>query len=706
MTTGGQPENVRNRSGKLVPFDSARIARAVYGAALEALHDAGRADAVAESVRADVLERLTQMPAGEPIPIEYIQDHVEAALMRQGHIEVARCYIIHREDRHRVRAAKSVMGLADDLKLPLNAMEVLRKRYLLRDEEQNVVETPGELFARVAKHVASAQHNYPSDVSEAQTRERFEQMMRHLEFLPNSPTLMNAGTPLGQLAACFVLPVEDSISGIFQSLSDMATIHQTGGGTGFAFSRLRPRGDIVATTKGQASGPVSFMEVFDKATSVIVQGGRRRGANMGILRCDHPDIVEFVQAKADGSAFSNFNLSVAVTDAFMEAAAAAGSFELVNPRTCKAVRSVSASFLFDLIAHAAWSTGDPGLIFIDEINRRNPLPALGNIEATNPCGELPLLPYESCNLGSVNLAKMVSGTQVDWERLRETIHWAVRFLDNVVDLNRYPLPNIKKATLTSRKIGLGVMGLADMLITMGTPYGSARASSFAETLMKFVRDESLAASHALAKVRSHFPHYPDSMLAQADMPLRNATVNTIAPTGTISMIAGCSSGIEPLFAVSFVRNVLSGSKLMEVNPAFERLARKQGFYSRDLMAEIARRGSISGIKAIPQDVRELFVTAFDLSPRQHLAIQAAFQKYTDNAVSKTINLPTSASVDDVKETYMTAHRLGCKGITVYRYGCKPEQVLSFGGPGAAGQSGPIVVDNDYAGGCFAGECSF
>jgi len=520
---------------------------------------------------------------------------------------------------------------------------------------------------------------------------------------------MNAGTLLGQLSACFCLPVEDSMEGIFGALGDMAKIHQTGGGTGFSFSNLRPKSDIVGTTKGQASGPVSFMSIFDQATGVIVQGGRRRGANMGILRCDHPDIVDFIEAKTQADKFSNFNLSVGATDKFMWAVKENKNFALTNPRTKKKARKVKARALFDLIVNAAWRTGDPGLVFLDEINRRNPTPRIGQIEATNPCGELPLLPYESCNLASINLAKMLKGDLVDWKKLRDTVRLGIRFLDDVIEVNKFPLEQIKQVTLANRKIGLGVMGFADMLIKLGLAYNSPQAVTFAEKLMRFIHKESLEASATLAKERGVFANFSKSIYAKNRLRLRNATVNTIAPTGTISIIAGCSSGIEPVFAISFVRNVLSGTKLFEVNQLFEEVANERKIFQKEILAEIARCGSLQNIKGIPEDIKRVFVTAFDIVPAAHLRIQAAFQKYTDNAVSKTINLPGDATVEDVRDIYLQAHRLKCKGITVYRYGSKPEQVLSFGYSGEIEPriTGELVTAGpEFSGGCAAGTCVF
>jgi ribonucleoside-diphosphate reductase alpha chain len=716
MTPTKAPTRVIKRDGSVAPFDASKIARAVGRAAQEVLLDPGRAEAVARRVTGAVVDRLAGEYVHKTPHIENIQDIVETALMSEGYGRIAKSYILYRESRSQERLAKSALGLKDDLKLPINTMEVLRRRYLLKDQDRRVVETPSELFRRVAHHVASAEAGYDSDVGVDDVEERFYRMMRNREFMPNSPTLMNAGTPLGQLSACFVIPVEDSIEGIFKSLADMARIHQTGGGTGFSFSRLRPKGDLVRSTQGRASGPISFMSIFDKATEVIVQGGRRRGANMGILRCDHPDIVDFIEAKVGSDAMRNFNLSVGATDKFLRAVVENRPFDLVNPRTGKKVRQPGARALFDLIVNAAWRTGDPGLIFLDQINRKNPTPKVGSIEATNPCGEVPLLPYESCILASINLDRMtkagrngdIGGAALDWTKLRDTIHWGVRFLDDVIDANKYPLGPIREITLANRKIGLGVMGFADMLIRLGLPYDSREAVAFAGRLMRFVRKESLAASESLARRRGVFPNFGKSVY-RGGRKLRNATVNTIAPTGTISILAGCSSGIEPLFAVSFVRNVLSGTRLFETDPLFEKVAKDRGFYSRELLAGVARHPSLAAIRSIPDDVKRLFVTAFDVPPRQHLKIQAAFQKYTDNAVSKTINLPVDAAVEDVRDIYLEAHRLRCKGITIYRYGSKVGQVLSIReGEEMQHDERPdfVSADTDYSGGCVGGVCEF
>jgi len=703
------PQRVQKRDGSIVKFDPEKIRHAIFRAAFEVLQDKTKASPIAERLTGIVIKKLVAVYKDKLLHVESIQDTIEATLMSEEYSQIAKSYILYRERRSDLRLAKSVLGIKDDLKLPINTMEVLKKRYLLKDDRQNIIETPSGLFRRVVSHIAQAEKNFRSAHTPEEVEEIFYRIMSNLEFMPNSPTLMNAGAALGQLSACFVIPLEDSIDGIFEALKSMAKIHQTGGGTGFSFSKLRPKGDLVSSTKGQASGPVSFMSIFDQATEVIVQGGKRRGANMGILRCDHPDIVEFIEAKVEKDRFSNFNLSVGITDRFMKALAANGEYDLVNPRTRKPVKRVKARTIFNLIVNAAWLTGDPGLIFLDEINRKNPTPRVGQIEATNPCGELPLLPYESCNLGSINLAKMVQGRALDWDKLRETIRWGIRFLDDVIEVNRFPLPQVQEITFSNRKIGLGIMGFADLLIRLGLPYHSPDALRFAAKLMRFVHQESLKASVALARERGVFPNFSHSLYARKNLRVRNATVNTIAPTGTISIIAGCSSGIEPLFAVSFVRNVLSGTKLFEVNPIFEEIAKNRGFYSKEMVARVAQSGSLQKIKGIPQDVKRIFVTAFDVTPAQHLRVQAAFQRYSDNSVSKTINLPSEATVEDVRKIYLVAYQMKCKGITIYRYGSKEEQVLSFGykeKDQPVVHSDIIAVESEYSGGCAAGTCPF
>ncbi len=562
--------------------------------------------------------------------------------------------------------------------LSKNAMFVLEKRYLKKDSNGNIIETPEELFARVAKSIAAADKISDSKGNVNKTEKTFMQLLTNMWFIPNSPTLMNAGRRLGQLAACFVLPAEDSIESIFETLKHTAMIHKSGGGTGFSFSRIRPEKDVVLSTAGISSGPISFMNVFDVATETVKQGGTRRGANMGVLRVDHPDIEAFIEAKNDPGRLNNFNISVALTRAFMDSLEKDSDYDFVNPRTGQVVKRISARHIFDMIVSSAWQTGEPGIIFIDRINENNPTPLLGEIEATNPCGEQPLLPYESCTLGSINLSNMVTKNTVNKKRLKKTVHSAVHFLDNVIEINKYPLSRIEKMSKATRKIGLGVMGFADMLIKMGIPYDSDGAVSQAKDIMSFISQESKLASAALAKKRGNFPYYKGSVFDNPSTPhMRNATTTTIAPTGSISIIAGVSSGIEPVFAVAYIRRVLDGKSLPEMHPLFIKKAKDEGFYSKELTEEIARTGSVQHIDAVPDHIKRLFRTSHDISPEWHIKMQAAFQKYTDNAVSKTVNFPADATINDVEKVYSLAYKSGCKGVTIYRYGSRSYQTMSI-----------------------------
>ncbi|OPY29107.1 MAG: ribonucleotide-diphosphate reductase subunit alpha [Methanocella sp. PtaU1.Bin125] len=693
---------VRKRDGRLVEFKQDRITNAIFKA-MAATGTGDKADA--RHVSDEVARRLGERFEGRIPSVEDVQDLVVETLGSSGFEAVAREYEDYRRKKEAIRAMERELGVAEEPKLTVNALEVLRKRYLLKNEQGEIVETPSQMFWRVARAVAAADQAYDGGVAKAERE--FYRMMSRLEFLPNSPTLFNAGagTRLA-LSACYVLPVEDSLESIFTAVKNMALIEQSGGGVGFDFSRMRPAGDVVRSTKGVASGPVSFMGVFDAATGVIKSGGKRRGAMMAILRVDHPDILEFIAAKARPGALTNFNISVAATDAFMRAVEKGEDYSLVNPRTREAVGKLGARYVWGQMAANAWKGGDPGVVFIDEVNRHNPTPGLGCIEATNPCGEQPLLPYESCNLGSINLSRMVTGDgDVDWGKMARTIDAGVHFLDNVIDVNPYPLKETETVTRGNRKIGLGVMGFADLLIRMRIPYDSVEALRLGERIAGFLEKGAVKASGELAGQRGSFPNFPGSIWSPGSAGRRNATVTTIAPTGTISIIAGCSSGIEPLFAVAFMRHVLGGARLFEINPLFERVAKDRGFYSSTLLEKVVRQGTVKDMKEVPEDVRRIFVTAHEIAPEWHLKMQAAFQKHTENAVSKTVNLPSEATTADIENIYRLAWELKCKGVTVYRYGSKGEQVLNIG-PGAGEARGAVTATEEYAGGKPLTTCEF
>ncbi len=697
--TGGCPASVRRRDGRLVPFDPGRIEAAIARAAREAGHrDPGVPGGVARSV----VDALARRPRAKVATVEEIQDLVEARLVAAGLDDVARAYMIYRQHHAESRAAKALLGVRDELKLSVAAATVLGERYLLSDEHGRPIESTGDMMDRAANCVAAAEETFRRG-SSAMWAERFSALLRSLEFLPNSPTLMNAGTELGLLSACFVLPIEDSLHSIFGTLAHSAEIHQAGGGTGYAFGHLRPAGDRVARTGGTASGPMSFLRLFDTAAGVVSMGGRRRGASMAVLDVSHPDIYDFVSAKADfQSELTQFNLSVGVTDAFMRAVTRDGAHRLISPRTGKTVARVPAAELFTAICAAAHRCGDPGLVFLDTINRANPTPGRGRIEATNPCGEVPLLPYESCNLGSINLARMTRRGGVDWDRLARVAELAVRFLDDVIDVSRYPIPEIEAATRATRKVGLGVMGLAEMLAGLGIPYDSERGVRLAGRIARSIRQVTQAASTRLAEERGAFPAFGDSRFA-GSAPRRNAQLTSIAPTGTISLIAGTTAGIEPMFAIAYTRSVI-GRRLLEVNPCFDRLARDRGFYRHDLIAEIARRGGVRQYPRLPPEVRGAFPIAAEIAPEWHLRMQAAVQRHVDAAVSKTVNLPADATVDDVRSLYLAAWRAKVKGITVYRYGSRPRQVLTYVGP--ATEQALLSADPTFSGGCVGHTCEF
>ncbi len=687
------------RDGRIVVFDPDRIKDAIHRAFIAVeLEDGERAEAITKEVVRLLEERFRhQIPS-----VENTQDIVVEVLTKKGYEKVAVEYEAYREKKEEIRRLRERFGI-EEPKLTVNALEVLRRRYLLRDQDGRITETPSQTFMRVAKAIAKVDRKYGGNPKESE--KIFYGMMARVEFLPNSPTLFNARTELGQLSACFVLPIEDSLESIFTAVKNMALIEKSGGGVGFDFSKLRPNGDLVKSTKGVASGPISFMRVFDAATEVIKAGGKRRGAMMGVLRVDHPDIVEFITSKQKPGLLSNFNISVAVNDDFMTTLQEGGDYWLLNPRNRQRVKKVRARDVWDSIVKSAWQSGDPGVIFIDEVNRHNPIPEVGRIEATNPCGEQPLLPFESCNLGSVNLSRMVERREINWKKLRATVRNAVRFLDNVIDANRFPLKEIERMTKANRKIGLGVMGFADMLIQLGIPYNSEEALELAKKTMKVVTKEARQKSVELGEERGAFPNFDKSVWKDKYSTMRNATVTTIAPTGSISIIAGCSSGIEPLFAISFIRNVLGGTRLFEINPLFEMTAKERDFYSAKLLEEIARTGSVQEIQGVSEDIKKIFVTALDIRPEWHVRIQAAFQKYTDNAVSKTVNLPYEASVEDVREVFELAWKIKCKGITVFRYGSKPEQVL-YTGEIRTEKRKFVSAESEYAGGCPTKTCPF
>jgi len=645
---------------------------------------------MADMISRDIEEEFS-MFKDKPLTYPVMEKMIEAKLLKYGIKKVPpRVFPVPEVDKE------------ESLKLTPNAVRVLERRYLKKDETGKPVETPRDMFLRVARNIAQAEMNYDKDANVPETARRFYRLMASREFLPNSPTLMNAGRELQQLSACFVLPVEDSMEGIFDSLKHAALIHKSGGGTGFSFSRIRRKNSQVGSTGGVASGPVSFMRIFNTATEQVKQGGTRRGANMGILRIDHPDILEFIHAKEKDGSLNNFNLSVGITESFMQAVREGKDYELVDPCNREVTGTLPAREVFDQIVSLSWKSGDPGIVFLDRLNRDNPTPKLGEIESTNPCGEQPLLPYEACNLGSINLSRMVKYTdgfpEVDYDRLERVIRTSVNFLDNVIDMSKFPMEKITEMVKGNRKIGLGVMGWADLLVTLRIPYNSEQAIQLAEKLMGFIQEKARSASVELAKKRGVFPNFKQSVYNRKGMPkVRNATTTTIAPTGTLSIIADCSSGIEPLFALSYYRNVMDHDKLIEVNEAFRQEAVRRGFYSEELMEKIAKEGTIQGMPEIPREVRDVFITAHDISPEWHVRMQAAFQRFTDNAVSKTVNFAHQATAKDVEQVYLLAFESGCKGVTIYRDGSKAEQVLNLGEKKGEEKEESLSVDPSHAG---------
>ncbi len=762
-------KEIIKRDGTNVPFEKERITKAIYKAMLSANHGTVQD---AEIVSGEVVKKLG---ASVEIPhVEKVQDMVEEELMHyspkgNSFADVARTYILYRQNRSIIREEKERLGISDDLKLSLNAATVLESRYLLKDMDGKIVETPRQLFKRVAESISIVEGVYDfynstktgsntkpdstvlsrisgfqrnsikiayrsifgkeatkndlenlerflthSKNSVSAYTEKFLDMLVSMKFMPNSPTLMNAGTELGQLSACFVIPVEDKIDGIFDSLKLTAKIHKSGGGTGFSFSSLRPKDDLVGSSKGVASGPVSFMKIFDTTTEVIKQGGKRRGANMGILRYDHPDIMDFVNSKdSKNKQLRNFNISVAVDSRFFDKLDRGENIDLINPRSRKIERQIRASALWESIISQAWKTADPGLIFIDEVNRHNTVPNVGEIEATNPCGEQPLLPYESCNLGSINLGEFVSNGKIDFKELESVIRLSIRFLDNVIDANLFPDEHIYEVTHKTRKIGLGIMGFADMLAQLEIPYNSQDALKTAEEVMSFLQDISHDESTKLAEERGCFPAWEGSEWKKLGIKMRNSTTTTIAPTGTISIIANCSSSIEPYFALSYVRHVLSGKTLVERNEYLEQELKRRGIHSESLMLKIAETGNLSHVD-LPEDIKAIFRTAHEISPEWHIMMQATFQRYCDSGVSKTINLASEAKIEDVEKAYRMAFDLKCKGITVYRDRSKTEQVLYSGEPShetvevklkTDNGAGLLLLEGTFDPACPDGKCS-
>ena len=695
---------IRKRDGRIVAYENNKIVQAVWKAA----QSVGGTDiSIAEKIGGQVNTVLEVFYKNDDIfpSVDQIQDLVEKILIENGHAKTAKAFIIYREKHNEIRAEKEnvLEGIKSETKLSLNALKVLKQRYLLRDNEGNVTETPEEMFRRVARNIAQADKNH-NDYKAEETEEKFFKMMSDLDFLPNSPTLLNAGTPIQQLAACFVLPVEDNIPEIFESLKKTAIIQQTGGGTGFNFSKLRPRGDLVNSTKGVSSGPVSFMKIFDSLTRTMQEGGKRRGANMGILRIDHPDIIEFISSKEKEGQMENFNISIGITDEFLEAYENDRDYSLINPRTGREVNKLNAKGIFDLIVTKAWENGEPGILFLDRIEEANPTPAVENEEektaiigtgeliATNPCGEQPLLPYEACNLGSINLANHIIGGEIDWEKLKITIQSAVHFLDNSIDMGDYKIDKVKEVVLANRKIGLGVMGFADMLFELHIPYNSLECLEIAEKIMPFIQKEAQSASEDLAVKRGPFPNFGHSIYHhQGREPLRNATLTTIAPAGTLCLIAETSAGIEPVYAIAYTKQVFNSTELTYTNKYFRKEIEDSGIYSEDLMRKISRQGSIRHIAEIPSEMKKYFVVTADIVPEWHVRVQAAFQKHTDNAVSKTINLPENTSIEDVRKAFLLAAKLGCKGITVYRDKSRKKQILYKTEPGQPAEEQNLML---------------
>ena len=676
------PQLVIKRDGRTVSFSIDKITEAIFNAAQAV---GGKDRFLAEELAEKVLVMLQEEFKSKTPTVEHVQDCVEKVLIEEGHAKTAKAFILFRykkgEDRQRRALILGRKNVSDNLEFSNEALKILERRYLLKDELGQLIETPKAMVERVARSIAKADALYGCGEEDIlKKEEEFYEMLSSLRFLPNSPTLMNAGTKMQQLSSCFVLPVEDTMEGIFGTLKGAAIIHQRGSGTGFSFSRLRPKNDPVGQNMGVAAGPVAFMQVFDTALENIKQGGVRPGANMAVLRVDHPDIIRFVESKRDKRSLKNFNISVAVTDRFMKAVEEDREYYLVNPRSDKYVGKLRARDVFAMITQNAWKTGDPGLIFIDEINRKHPAKHLGEIETTNQCGEAPLLSYEGCVLGSLNLNKFIeaTGKEVDWELLKKTIHTAVHFLDNVIDMNSYPSPEVEEHTKKTRKFGLGIMGFADLLTRLKIKYDSEEGLEFADTLMSFIKQEAYAKSMELAEKRGVCPAWEGSDHEKAGRKMRNTNCLSIAPTGTISILADASSGCEPLFGISYAKTVLGNNEIVYLNKVFEMVAKEREFYSPELIHKIARSGGVQECKDVPKDVRDIFVTSQDIEPEWHIKMQATLQKYVDNSISKTINFPKTAAIRDVEEAYLLAWKSKCKGITIYRDGSYEDQVIMIG----------------------------
>ncbi|PIN79461.1 ribonucleoside-diphosphate reductase, adenosylcobalamin-dependent [Candidatus Woesearchaeota archaeon CG10_big_fil_rev_8_21_14_0_10_34_8] len=664
---------IKKRDGTIVDFDPEKIYNAISKAA-EAVGSYDREKT--KPVVAKILNYVEQQFNDKNIPtIEDMQDIVERVLIEEGHVKTVKVYILYREEQAKVRQKKQeLVGGFVDKNMSLNALKILKEKYLLQDNSGNTIETPEQMFRRVAKAIALIDKDYEKEPDIKAVEEEFFQSMNNLEFLPNSPCLMNAGTEMQQVISCFGLPINDSLEGIYDTLKIAAKIHKYGSGTGFNFSTLRPRDDMINSTKGGSSGALSFLKLFDSSTSIIKQGGKRRGANMAIIHVTHPEILNFISAKEDPAQLTNFNISIAITDKFMDAVQKNKFYDLINPRTKKVVRQLPAKEVFDLIARQAWKNGEPGVLFIDTINKKNYLSQ--KIQITSACAEAPLYENEACPLASLNVSRSVENKKINWEKIKKTIYTAVHFLDNMIDANQYPTEEIEKITKSNRKIGLGIMGFADMLFQLEIPYNSKEAVDTAEKLMRFIKAESRKASIELAEKRGSFPNYKESRFAKKGFKMRNATTTAVAPTGTISIIAGCSSGIEPAFALAYMQKIFGGEEILQVNKNFEAKAREKQVYTDELMKKIVQMGSLKWFNEIPADLKKIFVISYDVEAKWHVKIQAAFQKFTDNAVSKSVNLPEDAHKEDVVKVFKTAYGLGCKGITVYRDKSREDQIIN------------------------------